>query len=71
MSEGALETAIMLLTLFAVFVLLIAFNIVMGLLMENIISNWLGKDMNSELYWTGVGLVTLLGFVIGAKSRGD
>lgn len=43
--------------------------ILLGIFIEAILG-WLGKDV-ADWYWSGVGLVALLGAVVSAKSSKD
>lgn len=51
------------------FLLYFTVCIALGLLMEWVLG-WMGKDV-ADWYWTGVGLVALLGAVVSVKRSDD
>ena len=51
------------------FIVYFAVCIALGLLMEWVLA-WMGKDV-ADWYWTGVGLVALLGAVVSVKRSDD
>ena len=51
------------------FIVYFAVCIALGLLMEWVLG-WMGKDV-ADCFWTGVGLVALLGAVVSVKRSDD
>lgn len=43
----------------------------LGLAMEYVITNWFGQEIDKTLYWTGVGLLSVLAFIVSTKNKED
>lgn len=68
-AAGALVAVGAVALIVGLFLLYFAVCIALGLLMEWVLG-WMGKDL-ADWYWTGVGLVALLGAVISVKRSDD
>ena len=60
---GAIGLAILL----VIFVLV--FIPIMGVIMQYIITCWFGQEIDTTMYWTGIGLLAVFGTVLSVKSN--
>ena len=71
--QDLIENALLFLTYIGLFVglfiLYFVICVVLGMGIEMVLG-WMGKDV-VDWYWTGVGLVAMLGAVVGTKSSKD
>lgn len=55
--------------LILIFVLALVLVPLLGLAMEYVITNWFGQEIDKTMYWTGIGLLSVLAFIASTKSK--